>query len=153
MVAQTTRAWVAAAVALLAAGAGMSALSSGSPTTSPLTLGIAAGVLSGYAAATALVLTRRSDRTWRRCAWWGVTVPWLVGGVNAALVAEAAGAVPALLSAVPWLVGAAAVSALGPVLPSLGLPRWLRRGRWTSSAGEPGTLVGHGGRQVGEPKP
>lgn len=129
MVAQTGRAWVAALVALLAAGAGLSALSSGSPTTSPLRLGVAAGVLSGYAAAVALVSTRRSDRTRPRCLLWGATVPWAVGVVNAVLVGPAAGATAAGTSALPWFVGAAVVSAIGPVLPSLRLPSRLRRSR------------------------
>jgi hypothetical protein len=160
MVRQTARAWVAAVVALLAAGAGMSALSSGSPTTSPLRLAVAAGVLSGYATAVALVLTQRAARSWWRCLWWGATVPAVVGLVTAGLVAPAAGAVPALLSGLPWLLGAVAVSALGPWLPSLRLPARLRRSTRGSSDGEPRTLVGEPGtlisqapREVGEPKP
>jgi hypothetical protein len=151
MLRRTVRAWVAAVVALLAAGAGLSALSSGSPTTSSLRLAVAAGVLSGYAAAVALVLTARPDRTAWRCLWWGATVPAIVGVVTAALVAPAAGAVSALLSALPWLVGAVAVSALGPWLPSLPLPARLRGGAGRS-AGEPRTLVDQSSREVGEPE-
>jgi hypothetical protein len=152
MVRLTVRAWVAAVVALLAAGAGLSALSSGSPTTSSLRLAVAAGVLSGYAAAVALVLTARADRTAWRCLWWGSTVPAIVAVITAALVAPAAGAVSALLSALPWLLGAVVVSALGPWLPALPLPSRPGGGAGPS-VGEPRTLVEQSSREVGEPKP
>lgn len=122
MIARTARAWLAAALALLVAAAGMSALTTSSSSSSLVRIGVAAGVLSAYAAAVAIVTTPRTERTPLRCLLWGTGVPLVVAGSNLVLVAPLVGMGQALLSALPWLLGAGLVSLLGPVLPSLRLP-------------------------------
>lgn len=123
----TVRAWVVAVLALVAAGAGMSSLAGGTSTTSPLRIGLAAGVLSAYAATAAVVVTSRMKRTRVRCLFWGGTIPVLVGLVNAALVIPRAGLLPGAISALPWLTGALLAWIVGPWLPTLRLPTWGRR--------------------------
>lgn len=120
----TLRAWVVAVLALLAAGAGVSALSGGAASSSLLRLGFAAAVLSVYAAVAALVTTRRESRTPLRCAVWGGAVPLAVGVVTLLLVAARAGAVAGAVNASPWLLGVLAAVLLGPWLPAF---RWPRR--------------------------
>jgi hypothetical protein len=129
MITLTLRAWVVSAIALAAAAAGLAALSAGSPVTSLARMALAAGVLAAYAAVVGIVVTRRSSRSRRRCLIWGSTVPTAVGLINGALVTAAAGIELGLLSALPWLAGAVLVSALGPLLPELRLPAWMRRRR------------------------
>lgn len=121
------RAWAIALVALVAAGAGMSALTSSSSSTSLLRMALAAAVLSAYAAIASLVFMPRVDRTRFRCLVGGALVPALVGLVNTLLVAQQAGVVAGLVSGIPWLVGAAAVSTFGPLLPEVQLRRMLRQ--------------------------
>jgi hypothetical protein len=120
----TVRAWGLAALALLAASAGMSVLTASSSSTSVVRMDIAAAVLSIYAAAIGLLLTERAARTRLRCLLWGGTVPVLVGVGTAALVAATAGAMAGLLAMLPWLTGALAAWGLGPYLPELRLPRF-----------------------------
>jgi hypothetical protein len=120
----TVRAWGLAALALLAASAGMSVLTTSSSSTSVVRMDVAAAVLSIYAAAIGLLLTDRAARTRLRCLLWGGTVPVLVGVGTAALVAATAGAMAGLLAMLPWLTGALAAWGLGPYLPELRLPRF-----------------------------
>ena len=109
-----------AALALVLALVGLIRLSAGSTVVSLPRMALAAGVLSAYTAALAIVVTDRGLRTVRRCLVWGGGVPALVGVTNGALVTAAAGPGPGALSVAPWLVGAA-VSLLGPRLPDLRL--------------------------------
>lgn len=127
MIKQTARAWGLAVLALLAAAAGMVSLIAGNSVVSTPRMAVAAGVLAAYAAAVAIVVTDRAERTRLRCLAWGATVPVLVGLANALLVIGPAGVGRAVLSAVPWLVGSLLVSAFGPALPGIRLPAWLRR--------------------------
>lgn len=129
MIKQTARAWGLAVLALFAAAAGMVSLIAGNSVVSTPRMAAAAGVLAAYAAAVAVVVTDRAERTRLRCLVWGATVPALVGVANAALVVATAGVGRALLTAVPWLVGSLLVSAFGPALPGIRLPAWLRRRR------------------------
>jgi hypothetical protein len=119
----TLRAWGLSGLALLAASAGMSVLTASSSSTSLVRMDIAAAVLSTYAAAIGLLLTKRAERTRLRCLLWGGTVPVLVGLGTAALVVAIAGAGAGLLALLPWLAGALAAWGLGPYLPELRLPR------------------------------
>jgi hypothetical protein len=122
----TLKAWGLAVLALLAASAGMSALTASSSSTSLVRMDIAAAVLSTYAAAIGLLLTERAERTRLRCLLWGGTVPVMVGVSTAALVVATAGVGAGLLALLPWLTGALAAWGLGPYLPELRLPRLLR---------------------------
>lgn len=126
---QTVRAWLIAAVALCAAAAGMVSLIAGNSVVSTTRMGVAAAVLAAYAAAVAIVFTDRAERTRLRCLVWGVAVPLLVGVVNAVLVVPAGGAGRALVTALPWLIGAVLVSIFGPSLPGVRAPAFLRRNR------------------------
>lgn len=132
----TVRAWLLATAGLLAAAAGMSSLIAGNSVISVTRMTVAAAVLAAYAAALGIVATDRATRTRTRCLVWGATIPTVVALVNALLVLPAAGAGPALVSALPWLFGGFAVSAFGPSLPGLRLPSWLRRGRDTGPAAD-----------------
>lgn len=126
---QTIRAWLLATAGLLAAALGLSSLIAGNSVISVTRMTIAAAVLAAYAAALGIVTIDRSERTRTRCLVWGATVPVVVAVVNALLVLPAAGAGQAAVSALPWLLGGLLVSAVGPSLPGLRWPRWLRRRR------------------------
>jgi hypothetical protein len=115
------------AVALLAAGAGVTSLAGGNFNTSMGRMALAAGALSVYTAAAALVATPRTERTRLRCLLWGGTVPILIGLINAALVAPQAGVLAGLVSALPWFAGALLVAAIGPWLPAFRVPGWARQ--------------------------
>jgi len=121
----TLRACGLSVLALVAASAGMSALTASSSTTSLVRIDIAAAVLSTYAAGIGLLLTDRAKRTRLRCLLWGGTVPVLVGLGTGVLVVSTAGAGAGLLALLPWLTGALAAWGLGPYLPELRLPRLL----------------------------
>jgi len=110
-------------LSLVAAGAGMSALTASSSTTSLVRMDVAAAVLSTYAAVIGLLLTKRAERTRMRCLLWGGTVPVLVGVGTAVLVVAIAGAGAGVLALLPWLTGALAAWGLGPYVPDLRLPR------------------------------
>ncbi len=125
------RAWGLSVLALVTAGAGMAVLTASSSTTSLVRMGIAAAVLSVYAAAIGLLTTLRGDRTRWRCLLWGGAIPAVVGMVTGIVVAGAAGAAAGALAAVPWLVGTLVAWGAGPYLPGFRLPsmrRLLRRG-------------------------
>jgi hypothetical protein len=122
------RAWGFAVVALLVACAGLASLTASSTSTSLLRLGIAAAVLSVFAATVALLMTRRSERTRLRCLVWGGAVPLAVGIASAALAGSAGGFGYGVLALLPWLAGVVAAVLLGRWLPALRLPT-LRRGR------------------------
>jgi len=125
MIRALLKVWGVSLVALVAATTGMSALSAGSAVTSTPRMAFAAGVLSTYASFAALVFTDRAERTRARCLLWGA-IPLLVGFGNALLVGGAAGPAAGLVSALPWLAGPALVLAVGPALPQVRRPRWLR---------------------------
>ncbi len=134
MIRLTLRVWVVSALALAAASAGVAALAADSPVTSLARMALAAAVLAAYTAAIGIVVTRRSVRTRRRCLLWGAAVPSAVGLISATQVTAAAGIGYGLLSALPWLGGALLVSVLGPLLPELRLPSWLRHARRVPSS-------------------
>ena len=108
------RAWGFSVVALLVACAGLATLTSSSSSTSLVRLAVAASVLSVYAAAAALLMTRRSERTRFRCLVWGGTVPIAVGIATALLAGSAGGFGSGLFALLPWLAGVLAAVLLGP---------------------------------------
>jgi hypothetical protein len=122
------RAWGFSLVALLAACAGLAAVSSSASGTSMVRLSIAAAVLSVFAALVALLITPRDERTRLRSLLWGGLVPLLVGVGTGLLAGSAGGLVPGLLALLPWLAGVLAAGLLGPVLPAVRLPLLGRRG-------------------------
>ena len=73
------RAWGFSLVALLAACAGLAAVSASASSTSTVRLSIAAAVLSVFAALVALLITPRDERTRLRSLLWGGLVPLVVG--------------------------------------------------------------------------
>ena len=121
------RAWGFSIVALVVACAGLATLTASSSSTSLLRLGIAAAVLSIFAAMVALLMTKRSERTRFRCLVWGGTVPVAIGIATGMLAGSAGGFASGLLALLPWLAGVAAAVLLGPWLPSLRLPTLRRR--------------------------
>lgn len=121
------RAWGFALLALLVACAGLATLTASSTSTSLLRLGVAAAVLSVFAATVALLMTRRSERTRLRCLVWGGAVPLGVGIATAALAGSAGGFGYGMLALLPWLVGVLAALLLGPWVPTLQLPKLRRR--------------------------
>ncbi len=123
------RAWLVGLVAVGLAGAGVTSLAAGSAVTSLTRMSLAAGVLAAYTALVALLVTARDERSWARCLAWGGLVPLLIAVITAVLVAGAEGWAPALLAAVPWLVGALPVCLAGPWLPALPRLRLRRRDR------------------------
>jgi hypothetical protein len=126
MIGLTLRAWGVGLAAVAAGGAGLTALTAGSPVTSLPRMGFAAAVLAAYTATVAIVVTDRASRSRGRCLVWGAAVPTMVGLINAGAVTAAAGAAQGLVSAFPWFVGALAVSVFGPQLPQIRLPARLR---------------------------
>jgi hypothetical protein len=121
------RAWGFSAIALLVACAGLAALTASSSSTSLVRLGVAACVLSVFAAAVALIMTRRSERTRFRCLVWGGAIPLAVGIATAVLAGSAGGFGYGLFALLPWLVGVLASVPLGRWLPALWLPTLRRR--------------------------
>lgn len=121
------RAWSVSLLALAAASAGMAALATGTTVTSAGRMSFAAAVLSSYCSFAGLLVTRRDDRTRRRCLIWGGLVPFLVGLGTAAYVIGPAGPGAAVLAGLPWLAGPVLCVTLGPAVPELRRPRWLRR--------------------------
>ncbi len=127
MIRTALRAWAFAVLALIAASAGMAALTASNSTTSLVRMAVAAAVLSGYTGAIAVLTTQRSARTRIRCLLWGGTVPLLVGIGTGLLVGASAGGAAGLWAALPWLTGVLVCGLFGPWLPSLRLPRVRRR--------------------------
>ncbi len=123
------RAWGFSLVALLVACAGLASFTASSSSTSLGRLAVAAAVLSVFAAAVALIMTRQSERTRLRCLIWGGAVPLAVGIATALLAGSAGGLVAGLLALLPWLAGVLAAVVLGPWLPTLRLPALRRRDR------------------------
>jgi len=121
------RAWGFSIVALIVACAGLATLTASSSSTSLIRLGVAAAVLSVYAATMALLMTRRSERTRLRSLVWGGAVPLAVGIATALLAGAAGGFASGLLALLPWLAGVLAAVLLGPWLPTLRLPSLRRR--------------------------
>ena len=121
------RAWGFAIVALMVACAGLATLTASSSSTSLVRLGVAASVLSVYAATMALLMTKRSERTRLRSMVWGGAVPLAVGIVTAVLAGSAGGFGSGLMALLPWLAGVPAAVLLGPWLPTLPLPTLRRR--------------------------
>jgi len=122
------RAWLTAVVAVALAGAGVTSLAAGSAVTSLTRMAVAAGVLGAYTAAVALLVTPRSERTWRRCLWWGGLVPVLIAVVTVVLVGGQSGLASGVVFGLPWLLGAVPVCLAGRWLPALPpLPRLRRR--------------------------
>jgi MFS-type transporter involved in bile tolerance (Atg22 family) len=122
------RAWGFSLVALLAACAGLAAVSSGAAGTSTVRLSVAATALSIFAALVALLITPREERTRLRSLLWGGLVPLLVGIATALLAGSSGGFRSGLLALLPWLAGVLVAGLLGPVLPSVRLPLLRRRG-------------------------
>jgi hypothetical protein len=118
--------WTAALLALIIAGAGMSATLSGSATTDPVRLSFAAILLSCYAALVGTVLTERTDRTWLRCLVWGGGIPILVAWLTMIVVAADAGPLAGTLAGAPWLAGPLLVALIGRRLPGFHPYRWVR---------------------------
>ena len=110
--------WAAALLALIIAGAGMSATLSGSATTDPVRLSFAAVLLSGYASLVGIVLTERADRTRLRCLIWGGGIPILVAWLTMIVVAADAGPLPGIIAGAPWLAGPVLVALIGRRLPT-----------------------------------
>lgn len=127
MIGTALRCWLFSLVALLVASAGLSAVSAGSPVTSLVQLGTAAGVLSVFAAVCGLLLTDRDDRTLPRNLLLGGMVPLVVGTVTAVLAGSSAGPTAGFYALLPWLAGVLAAGLLGPWLPTLRLRRPWRR--------------------------
>lgn len=127
MIRVALRAWGFSLVVLIAACAGLAAVSSSASGTSTVRLSIAAAVLSVFAALIALLVTPRDERTRRRSLLWGGLVPLVVGLGTALLAGSAGGAVTGLLALLPWLSGVLVAGLVGPVLPSVRLPRLGRR--------------------------
>lgn len=124
------RAWLVALVALTLAGLGITSLAAGSTVTSVTRMAVAAGLLAGYTAAVALVVTPRAERTLGRCLWWGGLVPVVLALATVALVGVRSGAAAGLGSGLPWLLGALPVCLAGRWLPSLPpLPKLRRPAR------------------------
>ena len=122
------RAWLTAVVAVALAGAGVTSLAAGSAVTSLTRMAVAAGVLGAYTAAVALLVTPRSERTWRRCLWWGGLVPVVIAVVTVVLVGGQSGLGAGVVFGLPWLLGAVPVCLAGRWLPALPpLPRLRRR--------------------------
>ncbi|HVK35603.1 MAG TPA: hypothetical protein VM428_08075 [Microlunatus sp.] len=121
------RAWLVGLVAVGLAGAGVTSLAAGSAVTSLTRMAVAAGALGAYTAVVALLVTPRTERTWRRCLWWGGLVPVVIAVVTMVLVAGRVGPGPAVLAGLPWLLGALPVCLLGPWLPALPPLRLRRR--------------------------
>ena len=122
------RAWLTAVVAVALAGAGVTSLAAGSAVTSLTRMAVAAGVLGAYTAAVALLVTPRSERTWRRCLWWGGLVPVVIAVVTVVLVGGQSGWARGPVFGLPWLLGAVPVCLAGRWLPALPpLPRLRRR--------------------------
>lgn len=122
------RAWLTAVVAVALAGAGVTSLAAGSAVTSLTRMAVAAGVLGAYTAAVALLVTPRSERTWRRCLWWGGLVPVVIAVVTSVLVGGQSGLAAGAVFGLPWLLGAVPVCLAGRWLPALPpLPRLRRR--------------------------
>ena len=127
MIRTALRAWGFSAAALLAACAGLATITASTSSTSLVRLGLAASVLSVFAAAVALLMTNRSERTRLRSLVWGGAVPLAVG-IGTALVAGSAGGFGyGILALLPWLVGLPAAVLLGRWLPTLPLPTLRRR--------------------------
>lgn len=127
MIRTTLRVWSLSSLALIAASAGMSAVTASSSTISLVRMAIAAAVLSIYTAFIALLLTDPTQRSRLRCLIWGGAVPVAVGIGTAALAGSSSDLIGGLIALLPWLSGALAAWGLGPYLPVLRLPR-LRRG-------------------------
>ncbi len=121
------RAWLVGLVAVGLAGAGVTSLAAGSAVTSLGRMSVAAGALAAYTAAAALLVTPKRERTWQRCLWWGGLVPAVIAIVTTVLVASPVGLPAAVLSGLPWLVGALPVCLAGPWLPALPSLRLRRR--------------------------
>ena len=121
------RAWGFSLVALLAACAGLAAVSASASSTSTVRLSIAAAVLSVFAALVALLITPRDERTRLRSLVWGGLVPLVVGIGTGLLAGSAGGIVTGLLALLPWLAGVLVAGLLGPLLPSVRLPLLQRR--------------------------
>jgi hypothetical protein len=121
------RAWGFSILALVVACAGLATLTASSSSTSLVRLGVAASVLSVYAATMALLMTKRAERTRFRCLIWGGTVPLAVGVATALLAGTAGGPGSGMLALLPWLSGVLAAVLLGPWLPTLRLPTLRRR--------------------------
>ena len=122
------RAWAFSIIALVVACAGLATLTASSFSTSLVRLGVAASVLSVYAATMALLMTKRAERTRFRCLIWGGAVPLAVGVATALLAGSAGGFGFGLLALLPWLAGVLAAVLLGAWLPALRLPT-VRRSR------------------------
>jgi hypothetical protein len=121
------RAWGFSLVALLAACAGLAAVSASASSTSTVRLSIAAAVLSVFAALVALLITPRDERTRLRSLVWGGLVPLVVGIGTGLLAGSAGGIATGLLALLPWLAGVLVAGLLGPLLPSVRLPLLQRR--------------------------
>ena len=127
MIGIALRAWGFSLVALLAACAGLAAVSASATSTSTVRLSIAAAVLSVFAALVALLITPREERTRLRSLLWGGLVPLVVGVGTGLLAGSAGGFVPGLKALLPWLAGVLAAGVLGPLLPAVRLPLLRRR--------------------------
>ena len=122
MIGIALRAWGFSLVALLAACAGLAAVSASASSTSTVRLSIAAAVLSVFAALVALLITPREERTRLRSLLWGGLLPLVVGIVTGLLAGSSGGAVSGLLALLPWLAGVLVAGLVGPMLPSVRLP-------------------------------
>ena len=116
------RAWGFSLVALLAACAGLAAVSSGAAGTSAVRLSVAATVLSIFAALVALLITPREERTRLRSLLWGGLLPLVVGIATGLLAGASGGTGSGLLALLPWLAGVLLAGLVGPMLPSVRLP-------------------------------
>lgn len=118
--------WAASLIALIIAGAGMSATLSGSATTDSVRLSFAAMVLGCYAAVVGVIATERADRTRLGCLLWGGGIPILVGWLTTIVVTLDGGVAAGLLAGSPWLVGPLLVILIGRRLPGFHPYRWIR---------------------------